>query len=334
MSNSQSPFRKNLTTHDDIMDNWIHDPAAYAAIADFTPQELDDPIARASPEVHPLLAYERWVGLSKADYLRFLPSLRMTTVAIECIHATHFWHAFLFGPQVPRTDLDDVARGSFSQKYPDSRKPLPFEEEQKVLIALKDLASKVTFHMRDEGSTAFNARTQPSIKGKGTDSQAGVRSQIIVNSTSCDILKRPNLKLRARQRRWFELGMNLVHEVAHALHYATHGIVPEMFFEEHIFAEMGQAINDWIFNGEVQRENWNTPKERLILAKMPDFGTIIGHEALSVRYPVSASVPTMGTFRRLSDDDVEGALILFYLEIEPGKRLTLGPGGLEVTNVN
>ncbi|KAK4635958.1 hypothetical protein CLAFUW4_00203 [Fulvia fulva] len=245
--------------------------------------EVRDPdIARilrdsSTSTIHPVFQQRRWDGLSDDGFIFCRPALVLASYLLTCPRGLHFFHAFLFGEHTIHRDRHGMTRTRFDPVY-DTQRPLPPEEEKRVLAALEEISNLIRVRFADTGRD--DGRCQPgdtvwTDRFQCITSPLATRSTISISQRTLDRIQGQHLSGPAPLRCWFSLAVTLVHEFGHAIWYAAAEPETEGIFANQDFCEMGYAVTSWIVHGrpEISQLRHNG-EEVLALRHIPNLSMV------------------------------------------------------------
>lgn len=215
----------------------------------------------ASQPVHPVFSRDRWIDLSDADYVHVAPALVLASRILEYSQTTQFIATLLDAPKTATgSHCEDPMRPVFLGQplqrialprgmiFPEIITPLSFAQSSRARIALSDLSKVITMTFRKDRAWAYGM-TLPTSTANDTG-HPGTGSSI---ELTLEFLKRSN-PLTSQSwdllSNWLMLAVTLVHELMHAFHgHNCPENTPEPFFDDQNFAELGHAMENFLFGG-------------------------------------------------------------------------------------
>jgi hypothetical protein len=144
----------------------------------------------------------------------------------------------------------------------------------------------VEFHL---GTVGVDAHARCSCDGPILPNTAGCRSTIHVHENILQIVRTSqSVSADASRTAHLAAATVLVHEVAHAWSHAIHGPADEMFFERDPMAELGYAMEKWLFGGRLTLVDYGC----LFRERVPSCRIHQAAAKLGITYPVTDRHPS------------------------------------------
>lgn len=221
----------------------------------------------ARKRIHCVYARENWPGLSDDDWVRISPAVVLATNFLECYQTSVFLYDLQWDPRRLATETNQDP--AFELGIPMYRfgiahgLPLTVQDSEDLDKVLQNLSKAVTFYMSDRYENSNARPGEQPIYGAthphGSPIKAGepgLRSILSIRRAYLNTLDPRTASPDAMLVNWFLMAVTIVHETIHAFAYHTDGNIPEPFFLDQNFAELGAALEVFLFRGAFQIEQW------------------------------------------------------------------------------
>ncbi|KAK4634374.1 hypothetical protein CLAFUW4_00209 [Fulvia fulva] len=274
--------------------------------------------ACSTSTVQPILARDRWDDLSERDFLAISPALVLASNLLTCDRSVHFWHAVSWGNHEPRADNVMLQRVQINPVH-DTSIPLPAFEKGRALEFLNELSLAVRLHFgervdHEPQGECFCGASLRQIPEFSDAPRHRRRSTTTIATKALDRLKNriamPLGNVDASLRDWFNMAVTFVHEIAHAASCAIRGDMPEAFFGDQTFREMGFAITKWLFDGDPSIRRLKTGEEIMAIQPIPDPYMVKKYREEPRPFPLLESLTSRSELMGVISDDFVRAMHL------------------------